>query len=400
MKDLMPSVPAKQMSVIVLLTLAVGGFAIGTSEFAAMALIPYYSLDLGISQATASHIISAYALGVVIGAPTFAIIGSHFSRRKMLVALMFIYGIAHIGTIMSTSYHGLLMSRFVSGLPHGAYFGTGALLAASIVPVHKRSSAVSLMMTGLMLATVLGVPFANVLGQIAGWRWGFGLAGTLALITSVLLYFFAPKQDVQQGSGSTSRELSALKNPQVIITLLTGAIGFGGFFAVYSFISSTLIQITEAGEGYVSLVLGIVGFGMFVGTLVVGHFADKDANKSTVVILLSSVILMLIYPYLASSLSTLVPVLFLIGCTACLSIPLQARMVEVSGNGQMLASALNQSAFATAQAIGPALVGFAVSQGGSYLLSGYIGAFLSLMGCGLFLVAIKTNRQFQCSDIH
>ncbi|MCJ8140756.1 MFS transporter [Falsirhodobacter halotolerans] len=367
--------------------LALGGFAIGTSEFAAMALIPYISPALDISQATASHLISAYALGVVVGAPVLAALGARLPRRMLLIGLMLVYAIAHVASSTAHSYGGMMLWRFVSGLPHGAYFGVAALMAASVVPRGKRSQAVARVMTGLTVATVLGVPFANILGQTVGWRWGYAVVATLAVLTAILIFRFAPEAEDKRDV-SPLGELAALGNRQVLLTLLTGAIGFGGFFAVYSYVASNVIEVTQAGEAAVPPVLAVMGVGMVLGTLIMGRIADLWPVKSTFGIMACSVVLMAIYPWATGSMWTLVPVVLLIGMSGALSIPLQSRLMDVAGNAQTMAAAMNHSAFNTANAIGPALAAVAISAGYGFPSSGYVGVGLSLAGIACFAVTV------------
>ncbi|WP_435165652.1 MFS transporter [Falsirhodobacter sp. 1013] len=377
---------------IVHFALAVGGFAIGTSEFAAMALIPYFSPSLGIAETTASHVISAYALGVVIGAPVLAVLGARWPRRTLLIALMIVYALAHVASAFAQNYHGMLAYRFISGLPHGAYFGVAALMAASVVPREDRSKAVARVMTGLTVATVLGVPFANVLGQTVGWRWGFGIVAVLALLCVALIWIYAPRDEAPR-SGSPLSELSALGNRQVLLTLLTGAVGFGGFFAVYSYVASTVINVTQAGEAAVPFVLAAMGGGMVVGTLVVGWVADRRPTLAPFAIMTIAGLLMLCYGPATASLVTLIPLVFLIGMSGALSIPLQSRLMDVAGEAQTLAAALNHSAFNIANAIGPAVAAAAISAGYGFQASGYVGALLSVAGIVCFAVTVADARR-------
>ncbi|WP_045388008.1 MFS transporter [Falsirhodobacter sp. alg1] len=377
---------------VVHLALALGGFAIGTSEFAAMALIPYISPALQISQATASHLISAYALGVVVGAPLLAVLGARLPRRTLLILLMVVYAVAHIASAFAQTYGGMLAFRFLSGLPHGAYFGVASLMAASVVPRARRSQAVARVMTGLTVATVLGVPFANILGQTVGWRWGYGVVALLALACVTLLYLYAPRDEGRR-SASPLSELSALGNRQVLLTLLTGAIGFGGFFAVYSYVASTVIEVTQAGEAAVPAVLAIYGVGMVLGTMIMGRIADLWPVGSTFGIMIYSVALMLIYPVATAHLGTLMPLVLLIGMSGALSIPLQSRLMDVAGDAQTMAAAMNHSAFNVANAIGPALAAVAITAGYGFQSSGYVGAVLSFLGIICFAVAVWEARR-------
>jgi len=180
--------------------LAVGGFAIGTTEFATMSLLPYFAHDLGIDAPTAGHVISAYALGVVLGAPLIAVLAAKLARRTLLIGLMLVFALANGLTGLVPSYHAMLAFRFISGLPHGAYFGVAMLVAASLVPAEKRAQASARVLMGLTVATIIGVPAAEWLGLAVGWRWGFGIVAVLSLLTATLVALFAPHQPPEQGA--------------------------------------------------------------------------------------------------------------------------------------------------------------------------------------------------------
>src|ERR1700722_6067970 len=208
-----------------------------------MSLLRYFAHDLRIDEPTAGHVISAYALGVVIGAPIIAVLSARLPRRTLLVGLMSLFALANGLSALAPSYEWMLAFRFLSGLPHGAYFGIAALVAASLVPPEKRTQAVGRVLLGLTVATIIGVPLANWLGQAVGWRWSFGVVALLALGCVLLVGMFAPRDQPRPGA-SPMAELGALARGQVWLTLLTGAIGFGGLFAVYTYLGSTLIDVT------------------------------------------------------------------------------------------------------------------------------------------------------------
>lgn len=384
--------PAQTNPLLVHLALALGGFAIGTSEFAAMSLLPYFSADLGFDEVKASHVISAYALGVVIGAPVLAVIGARLPRRRFLIALMLFYALAHLLSSFAASYSQLVLGRFLSGLPHGAYFGVGALVAASVVPPRQRIKAISRMMVGLTLATVIGVPFANVLGQTVGWRWGFGIVVILALITALAIGVYGPR-GLPRSTKNPLSELSALGNRQVLLTLAVGAIGTGGFFAVYTYVASTLIKVTHAGEGMVPVALALMGAGMTLGTLLAGWAADRQANVTAWILMGASMLLTLIYPSTTGTLWLMLPVLFCIGLAGPLGTVLQGRLMDVAGDAQTMAAALNHSAFNAANALGPWLASMVVGAGMGFSASGYVGVGLSLCGMLVFAITLWDARR-------
>lgn len=356
-----------------------------------MSLLPFFAADLGISEPEAGHAISAYALGVVVGAPIIAVLAARVSRRVLLIALMALFAVGNGLSGMSGDYASLLAFRFLSGLPHGAYFGIASLVAASLVPTDKRAQAISRMFLGLTIATIIGVPAATALGQILGWRAGFLVVAVLALITMVLIAIFAPRSK-PDASASAVRELGAMRNPQVLLTLLSGAIGFGGLFAVYTYAASTLIEVTRESDAYVPLVAGVFGVGMTVGNLVAGKAADSALEKTAIVVFLWSAVALLLYPMMAGSLWSLLLSMFLVGCGGGLGPVLQTRLMDVAGDAQGLAAAAHHSAFNTANALGPWLAGLAISAGYGFTASGWIGAALALAGLAVFLIAVRLER--------
>jgi len=371
---------------LVLLALGMGGFAIGTTEFATMSLLPYMAAGLHIDAPTAGHVISAYALGVVVGAPLLAVLTAKLARHTLLLGLMLLFTAGNALSAFAPSYHWMLAFRFLSGLPHGAFFGIGSLVAASLVPAEKRTSAVTKMMLGLTLATVMGVPLANFLGQEAGWRWGFGIVACLGLATLALLILFAPRDRAAAGA-SPLRELGALHVPQVWLTLGIGAIGFGGLFCVYSYLASTLLGVTHAPPHLIPVVLCVFGIGMFLGNLFVPYAADRALMPTAGAILVLMVAALLLYPLAAPNLWLIGADVFVIGTGVALGAVLQIRLMDVAGEAQSLAAALNHSAFNTANALGPWLGGLAIHAGWGWASTGPVGAALAAGGLVIWFFA-------------
>lgn len=376
---------------LVMLALAMGGFAIGTTEFAVMSLVPYFSVGLGIDEPTAGHVISAYALGVVVGAPVIAVLAAKIPRRTLLIGLMAVFGVANLLSALAPSYEWMLVFRFLSGLPHGAYFGVAALVAASIAPPNRRAQAVARVMLGLTVATIVGVPLANGIGQILGWRWGFGIVALLALLTMALIFAYAPRDRVVPGA-SPLRELGALRSRQVWLTLAIGAIGFGGMFAVYTYLASTLMEVTRVSPALVPLVLGIFGLGLTAGTLAGAWAADRALMPSIGGMLLWTAAALALFPFAAGNIWAISIVVFLIGTSGGLGAMLQTRLMDVAGEAQTLAAALNHSAFNTANALGPWLGGLAIAAGYGWTSTGWVGTGLALAGFLIWVVALLDQR--------
>ena len=376
---------------LALLALSMGGFAIGTTEFASMSLLPQMAAGLGVDEPTAGHVISAYALGVVVGAPVLAVAGARLSRRKLLIALMGFFALANALSALAPTLGWMLLFRFLSGLPHGAFFGVGALVAAAMVPRERRSQAVARMMLGLTIATVAGVPFANVVGQALGWRWGFAIVAVLAVATALLLLLFAPRTPADR-TASPLRELSALANGRVWLTLGIGAIGFGGLFSVYTYLASTMTAVTGTPE-LIPVALALFGVGMTVGTLACARGADRALMPTAGVTLAFSALVLALYAPAAQQPWSMLAIITLIGTGGGLGTVLQARLMDVAGDAQTLAAALNHSAFNTANALGPWLGGLAISAGYGWTSTGWVGMALALGGLAIWAVSLVLDRR-------
>lgn len=396
-KQRKPTRPAQPVSAgWVIFALAIGTFAIGTTEFATMSLLPYFAKDLGVDAPTAGHAISAYALGVVVGAPVLTVLGARVARRTLLVWLMGAFALFNGLCAWAPSFESLLVLRFLSGVPHGAYFGVAALMSASLVPLKKRNWAVGRMFLGLTTATIVGVPLANWLGQAAGWRWGFALVALAGLLTAVMVAALAPRMPATAGA-SPLRELDALKRGQVWLTLSVGAVGFGGLFAVYTYLADTLIEVTGVAPTTVPLVLSLFGVGMTVGSIIVPRFADYAQLPTAKGLLIWSAIATLLFTFAAHNVWTLSLTVFMIGIGGSLGTVLQTRLMDVARNAQGLAAALNHSAFNLANALGPFLGGLAISNGLGWTSTGWVGALLALGGLALLMVSVRLERRTAAS---
>lgn len=371
--------------------LAVGGFAIGTTEFATMSLLPYFAHDLGISAPTAGHVISAYALGVVLGAPLIAVLAARIARRDLLIGLMIVFALANGLTGLVPSYRWMLLLRFISGLPHGAYFGVAMLVAASLVSEEKRAQAAARVLMGLTVATIIGVPCAEWLGQAIGWRWGFGIVAALSLLTATLVALFAPHQPPPKGA-SPMTELGALENRDVLLTLAIGAVGFGGLFTVYTYLANTLLSVTHVREGLVPLVFAVFGAGMMSGLMIVPGFAHGRLMATAGWLLVWFAATLALYTFAVGHFWTIMLAVFAIGLGGALGPVLQTRLMDVGGEAQTLAAALNHSAFNVANALGPLLGGIAIAHGLGLASTGLVGAGLALCGLVIWAFAVRLQR--------
>ncbi|WP_066570459.1 MFS transporter [Snodgrassella sp. CFCC 13594] len=376
-----------------LFALAMGGFAIGTTEFATMSVLPYMAAGLHINEPTAGHLISIYALGVVVGAPVISVLGARFSRRSLLLGLMVFFALAHLGTVLAPNYHTMMLFRFLCGLPHGAYFGVGALVAAAMVPSSKRAQAVGLMMVGLTLATTIGVPLTSWLAQAISWRVVFGVVAILAVLTVVLVAAFLPNTRMQGSGSSPLRELSALTNRQIWLTLAIGAIGFGGMFAIYAYMASTLQEVTQVSPHVVPLVMCLYGVGMTLGNLIVPRLAGKRIMGGLAWLLVWSALMLAIYPFAVHHFIWVCVQVLLIGVSGAVGTLLQIRLMDVAKEAQTLAAALNHSAFNAANALGPFLGGLAISAGYGWASTGWVGCALALAGLVVWVVTVWDARR-------
>jgi DHA1 family inner membrane transport protein len=373
------------------LALALGGFALGTGEFASMGLLPNVARDVGVTVPAAGHMISAYALGVVVGAPLLAAVFARTGRRTMLIGLMAFFAIANLLCAVASSYHLVVAARFLAGLPHGAYFGIAALVAASLVTADKRAGAVARMMLGLSSANIVGVPFATWVGQVAGWRTAFVIVAVIGLATAILCRVTL-KQMPAPAKASPLTELGALRRGQVWLTLGIAAIGFGGVFAVYSYITPMLTEVSGMTEARVPWVLSVIGLGMVAGSLFGGWLADRGVMRAIWITLTLNVVSLGLVPFTAPyELAVTLNMLFVGFAALSMGAPLQTRLMDIAADAQALAAALNHSAFNMANALGAWLGGVAIAAGLGWTSTGAIGACLALAGLAIWFVAWRTS---------
>ena len=358
------------------LALAVGGFALGTGEFASMGLLPSAARDVGVSIPTAGHAISAYALGVVVGAPLITVLMAKAPRRAMLIGLMIFFALANVATALAPGFEPLVVARFLAGLPHGAYFGIAALVAAGLAADGRRAKAVGRVMLGLSVANVVGVPFATWLGQDLGWRTAFLAVGGIGLLTAALVTVFVPAVPVDSGA-SPMRELGGFKHVQVWLTLAVAAVGFGGLFAVYSYITPTLVQMTGVKLSIVPLFLSVIWLGMIAGSLVGGWLADRALMASILGGLLWSAAVLALFTLASAHPWSAAADLFLVGGGIAVVPALQTRLMDTAQDAQTLAAALNHSALNLANALGAWFGGLSIAAGFGWSSTGWIGAGLA-----------------------
>ncbi|MFZ6733129.1 MFS transporter [Undibacterium sp. Ji42W] len=368
--------------------LGLGAFAIGTGEFAMMGLLPEVAKDLAVSIPETGHVVSAYAFGVVIGAPMFAVLTASWPRRTLLIALILLFAAGNFAGTLTTDFLSLNIVRFIAGLPHGAYFGVATLVAANMVAPQKRATAVGLVILGLTSSTLLGVPVATWLGQAWGWRAAYIFVAALAVLSSVAVYF-AVLGVAATKNANPRNELGALANKQVWLTLGVGAVGFGGMFAVFSYIKPILTEVTKLSPGIIPLTLSLFGIGMVVGSILGARLADKNLLRSIAGLLLWNALVLGGVSFAMTYTISAIIWVFLLGTLVAVGPALQIRLMDVAGEAQTLAAALNHSSFNVANALGAWLGGMVITMGYGWTSTGWLGALLALGGLAVFGLSIK-----------
>ncbi|MGO1949528.1 MAG: MFS transporter [Mycobacteriaceae bacterium] len=378
---------------IAMLALALGGFGIGTTEFVSMGLLNLIADDFGITEAEAGHIVTAYAFGVVVGAPLITTLTGRVPRRRLIIILMAAFIIGNLLTVFATGYGLLLVSRFIAGFPHGAYFAVANLIAASMAEPGKRGQAIARISLGLATATVVGVPAAQWLGQSLGWNVAYGLVVVIGLLCFAGLWHSMPHM-VLMPSTRPSTEIGALVNPQVMMSLAAGAVGFGGMFCVYTYISWTMTDRAGFPGELMWLVLMVYGIGMVIGNMLGGRLADINVDFAIVGSFVTMIVMLVLF-FFGSTVAPLAILLF--GLVSIgggvLTVNMQTRFMDVAGDAQNLAAAMNQAAFNIANGAGAAVGGAVISAGFNYSYPALAGAGLAIGGLVIFLPAMFLRRR-------
>nr|WP_167150436.1 MFS transporter [Lysinibacter cavernae] len=379
-----------------------GGFAIGTTEFVAMGLLPDIARDLDpalysgnqdAALANAGWMITVYALGVVVGAPTIAAIGARLPRKTLLLWLLGAFALSTVATAVLPSFGLVLAARFIAGLPHGAYFGIASLVAASLLGMGRRGRAVSLVMLGLTISNVIGVPLITFVGQSLGWRVAYLVVALIFALTFVAVWCVVPKMEGDPGA-TVRRELKVFGNSQVWLAMLIGAIGFGGFFAVYTYVSPLTTEVTGAGQEVVPWVLATMGVGMTFGTMLGGRFADLSVSRTMIVSFVLVIASLIGLAFLVQSLPGLLIGVFAVGITTqALGPTIQTRLMDVAKDSQSIAAALNHSAFNIGNAAGAYLGGVVIAAGYGFISPIWVGVVLAIGGLFFATVSVLLDRR-------
>ncbi|MFD5279029.1 MFS transporter [Pseudarthrobacter sp. NPDC058362] len=388
------AVPARSFNLtMAIIALAMGGAGIGVTEFTMMGLLKEVEAGLGISTPEAGHLISAYALGVVVGAPLLAAVGAKLPRKYLALGLMLFFSLANLSSYVAPDYGTMLLSRFAAGLPHGAFFGVAAVIAASLVPPTRRGWAISMVMAGLSISNVVGVPFATWLGQTYGWRLLFILVGFIGLLTMALIARFVPFEAAHP-EASIRRELGALKRLQVWLAILIGIVGFGGFFATYTYIAHTMTAVAGMPQTMIPVVVALYGVGMVAGTLLGGRFADRSVMGTLYRVLPGIAVALVVYAVAVHWQWSALVMVFVVGAAGSMLVPaLQTRLLDASPDAPSLASSLNHAALNVANALGAFLGGVVIALGWGYVAPALVGAVLAVLGFGVALLSGLLERK-------
>ncbi|WP_299034802.1 MFS transporter [uncultured Pseudokineococcus sp.] len=375
-----------------LVALAVGAFAVGTAEFMMMGLLPLVAADLGISLPAASATITAYAVGVVVGAPLLTAAGTRVPPRTALVVLMAVFVLGNLACALAPDARALVVARFVTALVHGAFFGLAAVVARAVVPPRRAAQSIGLVLAGLAVANVVGVPSATALGQALGWRLPMAVVAALGVVTAVAVLALVPRTGVDRGS--LRAELASFRVPAVWLLLGVTLTGFSALFAVYSFIAPVLTERAGFTPGQMSVVLAVFGVGSVVGTLLGGPLADRAPTGVLVGGMTSTALLLAVFTVTSQSRPAAVATLFLLGVVTFGASPgLQDRIIRAGGAGGSMVAAANQSAFNLANALG-ASAGAAVLAAGLGLTAPmWVGVGASALGLVVLALAVRAERR-------
>ncbi|WP_067198544.1 MFS transporter [Microbacterium sp. XT11] len=397
-----PSTSTRGAAKRALLSLAIGSFGIGMTEFVVMGLLPDIARDLlptmwatrqedALSQS--GWLISLYALGVVVGAPTIAGFVARFPRHKVMIGLALALTVFNALTVVLPTFELVGASRFLAGLPHGAYFGIGALVAADVMGPGNRAKGVAFILTGLTVANVVGVPLGTFLGQQWGWRVAFGVVAFVFAVATASVAAFVPPHAGDPGR-TMRAELRVFRIPQVWFALGIGAIGFGGFFAVYSYIAPLVTEVAGSPEWVVPIVLVLMGLGMTVGNLVGGHLADIDLRRTLLYGLTAMAAVFALLALLSFWVVTLALLVFVVGfVSSVLSPTIQTRLMDVAEDNQSIAAALNHSALNIGNSLGAFLGGVVIAIGWGFTAPSWTGAALAVAGLVIALLSYRREAR-------
>jgi DHA1 family inner membrane transport protein len=367
----------------VLFALALGAFAIGTTEFAPMGLLPVIAQGVHASIPSAGLLISAYAIGVMIGAPVMTLLLSATRRRSALLLLMAIFTIGNVLSALAPDYLTLLLSRLVTSMAHGAFFGLGSMVAAALVAKEKRAAAVSTMFLGLTIANIGGVPVATWIGNAVGWRVAFAGTAGLGMLAFTALLFALPRGEIGTRP-AVMTELKVLARPAVLRALSTTVLGAGAMFTLYTYLAAILVDSAHATTNFVTAMLVLTGVGFTIGNTISGKLSDRWPRGTLLGFFILLGLSMFAFPILAHSQTGAAIILLVWGAAAFgLVPPLQMRVMQEAHDAPGLASSVNIGAFNLGNALGAAAGSFVIDAGLGYTWVAPVGGLLAVIGFGL-----------------
>lgn len=378
-----------------LAALALGGFGIGLTEFVILGLLPEVAADFRVTIPQAGYLVSGYALSVAVGGVLVTAGTAHLRPKRVLVGLMVLFVIGNLLSAIAETYSAMMVGRVVAALCHGAFFGIGSVLAASLVPPQRKAQAISIMFLGLTLANVLGVPLGTLLGQGLGWRstfWTITAIGVVALL-GLLAFIPDPTADARP-PGQLRRELAAFRDGQVWLSILVTVFGFGAMFGAFTYIAPILTQVTGLPDGAIPWMLVLFGVGLFAGNLAGGRAADRDLDRTLLTLLGSLTVVLVGFALVVGNPWAAGIALFLLGAVGFASVPgMQMRVLEFASAAPTLASGVNISAFNTGNAIGAWLGGVTIAAGYGYRSPIVVGAALAVVALAVMALAAASHRR-------
>jgi len=378
-----------------LIALALGGFGIGLTEFVIMGLLPEVAADFQVSEATAGWLISGYALAVVVGALLLTAAVTRFERKPVLAVLMLLFIAGNLISALAPDYSMMMIGRIVAALAHGAFFGIGAVVAADMVAPTKKAGAIAIMFTGLTAANVLGVPFGTMLGQAAGWRSTFWAITVIGIISLVGILTLVPKTGSGDAApGSLRSELRAFRSGQVWLSILVTILGYGGMFGAFTYIAFTLTEVTGFAASTVPWLLIVFGIGLFIGNTVGGKAADRNVDRTLLVVLAVLVVVLLGFALTAGNQPLTIASIVLLGGFGFATVPgLQMRVMKYAHSAPTLASGANIGAFNVGNALGAWLGGVTITAGLGYTSPIWAGAGITLLGLVVMAIAATSAKR-------
>lgn len=377
-----------------LIALALGGFGIGLTEFVILGLLPQVASDFNVTIPQAGYLVSSYALSVAVGGIFITAATASLRPKTVLCALMILFILGNLLSATSSTYSMMLLGRIVAALCHGAFFGIGSVLAASLVPPARKARAISIMFLGLTVANVLGVPVGTLLGQHYGWRSTFWVITVIGVVAFLGLLLFIPHRAGEiRPPGQFIRELAAFRNGQVWLSILVTVFGFGAMFGTFTYITPILTDLARFSDSSIPWMLVLFGVGLFVGNIVGGRAADARLDRSLLVFLSTLTVVLTIFAITAANPWAAGACLFLLGAVGFASVPgMQMRVIEFARAAPTLASGVNISAFNTGNAIGAYIGGLTITAGLNYRAPIWVGAVLAAIAVGLMITAVRTSR--------